>query len=276
MKIHSALLSTVFLSLFASAALTACQSGFGVLPLNAKTSNEMPTSESPAPAENAAPLNAPTNAAATTPSNSQADLLNCPIWLHKTGFPLPKDDFEKQQGKPMCLEKYFQIRQLHKMVADLDRGVAYEDPNVLRFYDIMLFTVHANDRPKRDFGIEGRTQLVSEVWSQMLGSMKTEEGPCALEFRDGQMSLDLMRHGPIQRVDNEHSNPGNRFVMKSEDYKDPHWNLTCPVKTKTGSVEMKTLKQGKYFYLFLDVYENSQAPKDPKPTHMIQYLLSAS
>lgn len=200
---------------------------------------------------------------------------NCPVQVYGTSLPLPKEIFEKQKGKPMCMVDYAAIRKFHLLASDLDKGVMVAEPERLRSYDQLLVKMHPALKAKRKFGTEGRTKIIAQTWKQMLGSMTTSYGTCDLEFRGSGMKLDFMAHGPLARIDQETDNPGTRFMLKSEDYDQPSWSLKCPLKSDSGDIEMRTVKRGNYFFVFVDMYENEKDTSSDHPMQMMKYLLSA-
>lgn len=181
---------------------------------------------------------------------------DCDKSIKKVLMPL---SFDTEQG--MCFDDYFSQRNLTKISIN-DDGQMFPDTNNMAFDDWLLF---AYEKP---MGESGRLQIVKEIYQSYRSSLKNEFGFCDIQLWSADKQLQVEDFQIVQRE--EAGQPGTRITIQSENVVDPSWKLVC---TSPFDESKKVVKQGKYFFIFVDVYENigTAAGLD---NHLSKYLFS--
>lgn len=166
--------------------------------------------------------------------------------------------FDAEQG--ICFDDYFANRNLSKISISSDDGALFEDAKNMAFDDMLLFSY---DKP---MGEEGRLNIAKEIYQSYRQSLKDPMGACDIQLWNGDKQLQVTDFQIAKRE--AEGQPGTRIIIKSEDFKSPSWKLVC--KSVLGGENV--VKQGKYFFVFVDVYENIGTAN--LKNHLSQYLFS--
>ncbi len=168
--------------------------------------------------------------------------------------------------KDLCLQDYFQQRNLgfQSLSRDAVNYVIISDLEKMYFDDMLLFEMpHQKGIPLEK---AGRLKWVKEIYIQYFASLKNEYGACSLRLYSGKELLSLNDFIPTERDVN--GQPGSRLMLTKDDIQNPSWELACP--SATGAMEVS--KKGKYFFMFVDIYENKNLTQTQ--THFSQFLFS--
>lgn len=167
-----------------------------------------------------------------------------------------------------CLQDYFAGHNLAQFSLSFQTGTPIYDSVTMQFDDMLLFTLpHTNP-----LGESGRTALVEEIFQAYQSSLRDMMGACTANIYSGDKLLSLKDFSKHKRE--EGGQPGTRLMIKSEDISSPHWELLC----QDAAGKPVLAKEGNYFFIFVDVYENL-ALSDHKATpkyvgHLAKYLFS--
>ena len=182
----------------------------------------------------------------------------CNFNVMKTMIPLE----QKTEFSDLCLNDYFQKRDL-AFQSLIDGTIQMKpDAETLVFDDMILFET-TRTLPLEE---KGRLELIEQIFIQYTSNLKAYNGKCELQMYSGEQKISLNDFLILQRT--EGGQPGTRRQLTKDDVVSPGWKLLCP--NKDG--QLYTLKSGKYFFVFIDVYENKTL--SATKTHLAKFLFS--
>ncbi len=165
-----------------------------------------------------------------------------------------------------CLETYFESRNLAEISLGENEhnGTPYlfKDPMDMTFDEHILIRLPSISTP---LGKEKRKSVAQSIFRTYLKSLKFNGESCHLQLYSDEKILGLDDFIDFERsLSNQ---PGSRIMLTKDDVSNPSWKLTC------GNLENeKVVKEGKYFFLFVDLYENTDPLK--LKDHLSYYLFS--
>lgn len=165
-----------------------------------------------------------------------------------------------------CVETYFETRNLAEISLGENEhnGTPYifKDPMDMTFDEHILIRLPYASTP---LGKEKRKSVAQSIFRTYLKSLKFNGEPCQLQLYSGEKVLSLDDFMDFERSLSDQ--PGSRIMLTKDDVSNPSWKLTC------GNLDSaKVVKEGKYFFLFVDVYENTNPLK--LKDHLAYYLFS--
>ncbi len=165
-----------------------------------------------------------------------------------------------------CINEYFSARNLGQISLGesehTGKQFVFRDVADMVFDEHILFRITEQSGPLEK---EGRKKVAQEIFQFYLNSLKNDSGICDLQLYSGDRRLSLADFRDFERTLADQ--PGSRIMLTKEDVAHPSWKLVCQENGQS-----KIEKEGKYFFLFVDVYENKtlQNTRD----HLAYYLFS--
>lgn len=165
-----------------------------------------------------------------------------------------------------CIDEYFSSRNLGQISLGesehTGKQFIFRDSADMVFDEHILFRLSEQSAPLEQ---EGRKKIAQEIFQFYLSSLKNDAGKCELQLYSGEKRLGLADFKEFER--SLADQPGSRIMLTKEDVAQPSWKLICQ---ENGQAKIE--KEGKYFFLFVDVYENKtlQNTRD----HLAYYLFS--
>ncbi|MBY0383621.1 hypothetical protein K2X05_00555 [bacterium] len=169
---------------------------------------------------------------------------------------------QKTQFSELCLNDYFEKRDLAFQSLSDETMKIVPDAETLVFDDMILFETNKT-LPLEE---NGRLELVEQIFNQYMSNLKAYNGLCELQIYSGEQKLSLNDFLILQRT--EGGQPGTRRQLTKDDVASPSWKLLCPNQEGQPYV----LKSGKYFFVFVDVYENKTFTSTK--SHLAKFMFS--
>lgn len=165
-----------------------------------------------------------------------------------------------------CINQYFESRNLAEISLGENEhnGTPYlfKDPMDMTFDEHILFRLPSNSGP---LGKDARKAIAQSIYRSYLSTLKFNGQSCQLQLFAGDNVLGLEDFSDFERSLSDQ--PGSRIMLTKDDVSNPSWKLIC------GNMgQEKIVKEGKYFFLFVDVYENTNPLK--LKDHLSYYLFS--
>jgi hypothetical protein len=165
-----------------------------------------------------------------------------------------------------CIETYFGSRNLGQISLGesehTGKQYLFRDTADMVFDEHFLFRLTEQTGPLEKMG---RKKIAQEIFQKYLQSLKNDIGQCELQLFSAERRLGLEDFRDLER--SMADQPGSRIMLTKEDVTAPSWKLICQ---ENGQAKVE--KEGKYFFLLVDVYENKSLlnTKD----HLAYYLFS--
>lgn len=182
----------------------------------------------------------------------------CDFNIVKSVIPLE----QKTEFSELCLNTYFEKRDLAFQSLSEETVQIVPDAETLVFDDMVLFESNKT-LPLEE---QGRLELIEQIFNQYISNLKAYNGKCELQMFSGEQRLTISDFLILQR--SEADQPGTRRQLTKDDVASPNWKLLCPNKDGQPYV----LKSGKYFFVFIDVYENKTISSTK--AHFSKFLFS--
>lgn len=182
----------------------------------------------------------------------------CDFNITKSVVPLE----QQTEFSNLCLDTYFEKRDLAFQSLSEETVKFVPDAEALVFDDMVLFET-TQPSPLEE---SGRLVLIEQIFNLYMANLKAYNGQCELQMYSGEQRLSLNDFLVLQRT--EGGQPGTRRQLTKDDVANPSWKLLCPNKDGQPYV----LKSGKYFFVFIDVYENKTLASTK--THLAKYMFS--
>lgn len=189
---------------------------------------------------------------------------DCEFVVTKTMIPIDK----KTSHQNLCLRDYMINRDLafHSLSETQQGSIIFvKNDKTMQFDDMLLFELpKQNGKPLEN---QGRLELVKLILGSFFSELKNSYGSCELKLYSDSKELTLADFKESAR--DADGQPGTRLMLRKDDVANPRWELICPLE----SGDKEVVKSGDYFFIFVDVYENTGENEKLKG-HLSRFLFS--